>query len=160
MRTVIPPSRAIRVVFVLSTLLLGCATFAAGPAVEVKRRADKASDPYELPPSVSFVALLANPERYEGKVLTVSGVLSVEFEDTSLYRDSETYEFNRASDAVFLHLTDELLMRTRGWQGQHVVVTGRFQREKAWASFHGRLHDIERIDRLLGRDRRPGTPQP
>lgn len=133
--------------YLIAPVALGfsLAACAAGPVG--RSHTERVSPPHESPEIVSMVAVLANPDQFDGKKVTLSGVLSLEFEDVSLYRDRDAYEYVSVTDGFILELSEEQVESAKGWQGQRVVVTGRFHRDRFWGSFPGRLRDIERVIR-------------
>lgn len=52
--------------------------------------------------SVPLVRLLATPERYEGRKVRVEGFLSLEFEDTGLFPDQETWSAGLRSSSLMV----------------------------------------------------------
>ena len=52
---------------------------------------------------VSIIQLIANPEKYENKFITVSGVISVEFECDRLYLTREDMVFYNNANSVYLN---------------------------------------------------------
>jgi hypothetical protein len=52
---------------------------------------------------ISLIQLIANPEKYDGKVIEVKGFLSLEFEGNALYLQKDDYEyFNRKNGVSIL----------------------------------------------------------
>ena len=78
---------------VLATLLL---TFVLGPS-------SAASSPKKPPRRVSIIQLLANPEQYEGKVVTLRGYVHLEFESNSISLHKEDYDHSIYSNGLWLN---------------------------------------------------------
>ena len=51
---------------------------------------------------VSIISLIANPEKYDGKRIHVSGYMSAEFEGTAIYLSREDFDNNIYKNSVFL----------------------------------------------------------
>ena len=77
-------------------------------------------------PDVSIVELLANPEKYDGVPVRVTGVLSGRAEDFALYLDSESYEFMIFSNSIVIksYLRPDSVSESAF--GNYVVITGVF----------------------------------
>jgi len=101
---------------------------------------------------VSLVALIANPDVYDGKHIRVVGIVHVGFECDALYFSSEDYKMGITKNAVYLELTqmpidvpyDEL----KKLNGRYVVIEGVFDsKEKGHMGLYsGTISDISRID--------------
>jgi hypothetical protein len=66
-----------------------------------------AGSPSERPPPVvSMIELLAHKEGFEGKLVQVSGFLSVRFEDNALYFDENAYLHTFTENALWVDFDD------------------------------------------------------
>lgn len=77
---------------------------------------------------VSFVQLLAHPERFNGKEIIVQGVLTFQFENVALYLSSEQAKYHDTRSAVSLIFdTDKVdYERLPNLDGKHVRLMGKF----------------------------------
>ena len=114
---------------------------------------DSASNGAILTPTeglaVSLVKLIANPERYEGKVIQVVGYLNLEFEGDAIYLHKEDYEHGLIGNGFWLDFsgplkkTDEIVNSKK-----YVIIVGRFDSKSHghMGLFGGTLKDISRLD--------------
>jgi hypothetical protein len=75
------------------------------------------------PLNVSLVALIANPERFDGQLVRVSGFVRLEFEGTSLFLSEEDDRFNHTKNGVWLKLPESFYTDC---DGKHCDVVGHF----------------------------------
>lgn len=110
---------------------------------------------YEQPQIISFIELIAEPAKFSGKMITIHGVLSIEFEDVALYASHEAYQYVRLTDRIRLILSNEMIDRGEPMRGEVVVVTGRFYWIEAKDGYKARreMRDIDRIDRIMPREK-------
>jgi hypothetical protein len=69
--------------------------------------------------------LLVTGKALLGANVSVSGVLSLDFEDTRLYLTKEDYEFYNTANSIHLTLTKEQVGASAHLQGTYVEVSGR-----------------------------------
>jgi hypothetical protein len=79
--------------------------------------------PYE---SVSLISLISNPERYDGKRVSVQGFLSIGFEDNGLYLDREAYQAFSTKDALWLDVGQDIIRNKDRLNHRYVVIVGSF----------------------------------
>jgi hypothetical protein len=65
------------------------------------------ADDQHLPPVVSMIELIANNEKYNGKLVQVSGFISISFEDDALYLDSDAYAHLFTEDALWINFDEK-----------------------------------------------------
>lgn len=109
----------------LLLLLLAISQIGAAPASAVA--------PVERPIAVPLVALLANPERFDGKLVAVEGFLNLEFEGDAIYSSRSDFDAMLLGNAIWVDgpKFEEPAAR-RALSGRHVDLTGRFD-----ADMHG-----------------------
>ena len=94
------------------------------------------------PIKVSIIQLIADPEKYQGKVVEVSGVVEIIFEGSSVYLNREGW-YNTAEEKIGLSINDRIENNELWWQindewyshidaaktynGRYVTVIGRFE---------------------------------
>jgi hypothetical protein len=100
------------------------------------------------PLSVSMVALLASPQKYDGKLIRVIGVLGIQFESNALYLHEEDYEFGITKNSFFVRLTEEQERKFRALDKKHVIVEGMFSANgpEAREMTSGAIFDISRLE--------------
>ena len=77
-----------------------------------------------VPINVGMVALLAAPERYEGKFIRTHGFLCIEFEGNALYLHKEDYRYGLTKDSFALRLTDSQRKKFKGLSLKYVLIEG------------------------------------
>jgi hypothetical protein len=92
--------------------------------------------------------LVADPRRFDGARIQVSGWCRVEFEGNALYVDKEAFERRISDRAVWLNLGWPVTDRIRALNGTYVVVEGLFDaRHKGHeALFRGTVVEVSRIE--------------
>lgn len=110
---------------VLLLLLLVLTQIGAAPA--------PASTPVERPVSAPLVALLANPERFDGKLVAVEGFLNLEYEGDAIYQSRSDFDSMLLGNSIWVDgpKFEEPAAR-RALSGHYVSLTGRFD-----ADMHG-----------------------
>ena len=112
------------------------------------------------PVRVSLVALLANPEKYDGKLVGVYGYLHKKFEDSALYLSKMDGDFLIGKNALWVNYGKKV-----GWQPnskteiksvkyfdcRHVLVVGQFDTQSRGhlGSYSGALKNVERVMELI-----------
>lgn len=125
-------------------LLLACGTATPAPGEPiiqpfcVQRPGEK-----EAVCLVSFVQLLAHPERFHGKQVQVIGYMSLREEDKALYLSGELADHGASEDAFWLDISGEPEIDT-GW----VLVRGRFNAERRGhlGLYAGTIEQIVRLE--------------
>ena len=112
-------------------------------------------------PPISIVRLLANPEKFDGSRVTISGYLHLQFEDAALYLSRSDADYLCSSNALWVEVSDSVRMFPIGREGQedtvrtnkyfdfkHVTLSGTFRSAK-----HGHMGafpgTIESVDVLI-----------
>ena len=111
-----------------------------GEAVGLARVGD---EPLEFPP---FGRVIARPELYHAKRISLIGFMNLEFEGNALYHSESEYRHGQSSDALWLAV-DGLKVKppfARGW----VIVEGTFNGEHRghFGLFSGTLERITRME--------------
>jgi hypothetical protein len=105
--------------------------------------------------------LVADPGRFDGARIQVSGWCRVEFEGNALYADKAAFERRVTDRAVWLNLGWPVTDRILALNGTHVVVEGLFdaRRKGHEALFRGTVVEVSRIEQTPeakeGADQRP-----
>jgi hypothetical protein len=103
---------------------------------------------------ISLIALLAAPERFDGRKVRVSGFVSLRFEDFGLHLDASAYNAGLNKNALWLQkpdwLTSPAERRLNRRYGEvagtfEASVHGRCERLMHCSHFSGSLTDIRRI---------------
>lgn len=139
---------------IILILLIAMTQIGAAPAPVVA--------PREQPVAVPLVALLANPDRFDGELVTVEGFLNLEYEGDALYLSQSDFDAMLFRNAVWVDGPKFEEPRARRiLSGRHVALTGRFDADMHghFGMFAGGLAASE-IRVLLSRDQIRATMIP
>ena len=104
------------------------------------------SSPAENPQVVSLVQLIATPERFDGKLVTVIGFfqLDEEGEGDSLYLHHEDSRHALTRNRVIVARNSAVTYQKLQLNGNYVLVTGRFRAARPKDDSVGKVIDITR----------------
>ncbi len=93
----------------------------------------------ESPQPVSFLELIANPNKFDGKLILVTAFLGLDPPDGNmLYLHKEDYDNGILPNAVDIEVTNQMWIDREKLDGSYVTVVGVFQSaEKALSRFSG-----------------------
>jgi hypothetical protein len=120
-------------------LLIVCSlkTFAQNDTIQ-KPREIKARPKSE---NISIISLIANPEKYYGKRVTVSGYMSSEFEGTAIYLSRDDFDNRINKNAIFLLIDSD---NYRFYHKEYVTLDGTFTNGSGHMGLYsGMLKDVE-----------------
>ena len=78
------------------------------------------------PTSVTLVQLIANPEKFDGKLIRVIGFLRLEFEGDVLFLHREDYENALLGDGIWVDTTPEVMKQKAALNMNYVLLEGIF----------------------------------
>jgi hypothetical protein len=81
------------------------------------------------PTGVSIINLIATPERYDGKMISVVGFLSIESEDARLYLGQEDYRRNNMGNGIFIDTNKEVTRDIEAKDLHYVGLVGVFKKK-------------------------------
>jgi glyoxylate utilization-related uncharacterized protein len=95
-----------------------------------------------------MVALLAAPERYEGRLVHTLGFLCIKFEGDALYLHEEDYRHALTKNSFALRLTDSQRKQFKALSRKYVLIEGRVyakgpEQSDMWS---GAIGDITRLE--------------
>lgn len=103
--------------------------------------------------NVSFVQLLATPEKYDGKLVQVVGYLNLEFEGNLIFLHKEDHENHLVKNAFWVQFSDRIKTEKKlnNYRKRYVVIIGRFKMnpENRVNIFSGDIVDITRLDQWI-----------
>ncbi len=101
----------------------------------------------EQPTNVTLVQLIANPEKFDGKLIRVIGFLEIEFEGNVLYLHREDYENAILGDGIWVDVTPEMTKNSKSLSKKYVLLEGIFSaRERGHMDlWSGSLKNIRRV---------------
>jgi hypothetical protein len=95
--------------------------------------------------NVSIINLIANPEKYYGKRVTVSGYMSSEFEGTAIYLSREDFDNRINKNAIFLIID---WSNYRFYHKEYVTLDGIFTNGNGHMGLYsGMLRDVEYLSK-------------
>lgn len=100
--------------------------------------------------SVSLITLIANPDRYEGRVVRVIGFVQLEFEGNAIYLHEEDFRRAITDNALWLDAPKNF----RGYEaGSYAIVEGTFTSKQHghMGMFSGEIMNVTRLEPWLGR---------
>jgi len=101
----------------------------------------------EQPINVTLVQLIANPEKFDGKLIRVIGFLEIEFEGNVLYLHREDCENALLGDGIWVDVTPEMTKNRTSLSKNYVLLEGVFSaRERGhMGMWSGGLKNIRRV---------------
>jgi hypothetical protein len=114
------------------------------------------------PINVSMIQLIATPERFDGKMVSVVGYLGIESEDARLYVSEEDYRRYIPENGVFIDVNKEMERNIEKIDIHYVILAGVFRQKGAPVSVgsNSEITDIRRCTPLLElTDKRPRHPK-
>lgn len=93
--------------------------------------------------SVSMVALIANPEKYEGRQVQIIGFLNLEFEGNAIYLHEQDLEHAICKNGIWVSIDD----KHAGLSGRYVLLEGVFtaKRQGHLGLWSGEIREINRV---------------
>lgn len=97
------------------------------------------------------------PERFDGKLVSLSGYCSLQFEETAIYDTEEHFKYHRAEDGVWLDFTNrnfrlynsigETIERSTGFEGLPVILEGFYSAHKKghFSLYNGSSYNISKV---------------
>lgn len=107
--------------------------------------------------NVSFVSLLATPEKYDGKKVRVSGVLHFQFEDSALYFHKDDADYLHLANGIWISYAEKRVLDPRCkkdfvafgskadyFDGRYVSVEGTFNMKQRGhlSAFAGTIEEV------------------
>jgi len=102
----------------------------------------------EQPTDVTLVQLIANPEKFDGKLIRVIGFLRLEFEGNVLYLHREDYENAILGNGVWVDVTPAITKQRATLNKNYVIVEGIFSSSERghMGMWSGTIKQIRRSD--------------
>ena len=96
------------------------------------------------PVQVSLVSVIANPERYDGRYITVQGVFQLQFEGDALFLDDASLKNHVLKNAIWVDVSPDDRTAVRKLSNSYMYLTGRFNAQKLghMNMFSGSLQDV------------------
>jgi hypothetical protein len=112
-----------------------------------------AEDPVPLVSSVSMIELLANPPKFDGKVVMVKGFLRLEFEGNGLYLHKEDFDQSLTENALWVNVGNISPETARSVSDKYVLLVGKFDAHGHghMGLFGGEIGSVSRLERRPSR---------
>jgi hypothetical protein len=92
-----------------------------------QERGPKAIVPQPIATSTSIINLVATPEKYDGKMVSVAGFLALERDDPRLYLSQEDYRHNIVQNGIFIQANKEVTSDIESKDLHYVQIAGVFK---------------------------------
>lgn len=103
----------------------------------------------QKPDYVSLIELIANPEKYHGKIIRVKGFLRLEFEGNGIYLSKEDWKHGVTKNAFWVGFDHDYLkeLKPRKISGNWVFLEGVFDKnDKGHGGlFSGKIRSITKV---------------
>ena len=97
--------------------------------------------------SVSLIRLIANPEKYDGEIVTVVGFLRLEFEGNMIYLHEEDFKHGISENAVRIGITKKQRPEFENKNMCYVLVVGTFKAaKKGTSNLNGTIVDVSKVE--------------
>src|SRR5258708_9201518 len=80
----------------------------------------------DLPPRVSIIQLIANPEKYDEKTVTLIGFMTIAFESDLLYLNYEDYQHAILPNALWFERNPQIMANSEKLDMNYVEIVGTF----------------------------------
>jgi hypothetical protein len=82
------------------------------------------------PIQASLIQLIATPERFDGKLISTSGFISIERESTLLYLDEQSFTHALTDNAIWFYLDEQTGRDRQKLNRNYVVLVGVFRNQR------------------------------
>jgi len=87
---------------------------------------DKSAAISEVPTDVSIIQLIATPERFDGKLVSLIGFVHIGREQDLIYLAQDDFNHGIFQNALWFHLSEDMGKDSRNLTGNYVSVVGIF----------------------------------
>lgn len=97
--------------------------------------------------NTDFTDLLKNPEKYNGKVVNITGFATIEFEGNALYLDSKSQKAASYENGVWLEIA-KTPFELKTYNGSKVLVKGMFKLSNKghMGLWRGSLEQVSKVE--------------
>jgi len=101
----------------------------------------------QSPAHVSVIQLIANPERYEGKLVSVTGFIHIGREQDLFYLGEADFNHSIVENALWFHLSEQMGKDWQELNRKYVGIVGIFsaRHEGPYGCPNGGFPDIKRV---------------
>ena len=103
--------------------------------------------PSPRPTDVSLVNLISTPDRYDGKLVLVSGFMHLEFEGDGLYLHQDDFTHSQYKNGLWISFAANTATDAKRFSDSYVVVVGTFRSKSKghMGLWSGAISDVPRI---------------
>lgn len=80
----------------------------------------------QVPQNLSMIELIANPDKFDGRLISVTGYLRVQFEGDALYLHQEDYLHGLTKNSLWIERSDEVVEQLESLDSNYIVIAGLF----------------------------------
>lgn len=123
-------------------------------------RLSHASSDSPAPINAGMVALVADPQKYEGKFIRTIGFMCLEYEGDALYLHEEDYRYGIYKNAFALRLSQAQRKQFKSLSLKHVIIEGTLfaNGPERW-DYAGAIGNITRLEYWHPRGDIPAPPE-
>ena len=99
--------------------------------------------------NVSMISLIANPEKYDNKMVTVIGVGNLEFEGNKVCLSKNDLDYHISGNCFWLELSEETpYEEAKNLNGKYVIIEGTFdvKNKGHFGRYSGTITNITRYE--------------
>jgi len=99
----------------------------------------------DAPQSVSLIQLIASPEKYEGKLVAITGFVHLEFEGNGIYLHKDDYQYGLHKNGLWLNSNGCKSRDGKKFSEGYAYVIGRFTstRHGHMGLWSGEIQDVK-----------------
>ena len=107
----------------------------------------QSSSTSSAPLDLGMVALLADPEKYDGKVIRTIGFMCLEYEGNALYLHEEDFRYGLLKDALSLRLSSAQQKQFKNLSLKYVIIEGTlYANGPERSEYGGAIGNITRLE--------------
>ena len=107
------------------------------------------------PVAVSIIQLIANPKDFDCKNVSISGFVSLEFEENAIYLSESDYDHWLTKNGLWLDISDAIRNSRAEFDGKYVMVQGRFSMKDLghMGLWSGSIQNISRFQECVEKNK-------
>jgi hypothetical protein len=99
-----------------------------------------------------MIQLIANPEKYDGKLVFVKGVGNLQYEGDAVYLNIDDYINGNTLNGLWITLDEDVISyeEAKKYNGKYVIIIGEFDKDNKghFGSWSGSINHITRYDAI------------
>jgi hypothetical protein len=123
-------------------------------------RSSRTASSNPKPLNVGMVALLADPQKYDGKFIRTFGFMCLEYEGDALYLHEEDYRYQNYKNALALRVAEAQRKQFKSLSLKHVLIEGTmYANGPENSEYAGAIGNITRLEYSGPRGDIPAPPE-